>query len=225
MHFIKTLSIAILAASANAHPGHDVSQEAHERLEFVSSNPKTIRSCENALGKRGHIDSGTERRQNLARKIRAKRGLLQERDFAEYNTSHLSKENFTLGTPETELFKDDTNCILQPDVTQGPFYVNGEMIRSNIVDGEEGVPVYLDVQFIDVSTCEPATAVMVDLWHANSTGVYSSVTDNTNGNGDDLTNLKNVALRGVQPTDFNGVVQFQTILPSFYSGRAAHVRT
>lgn len=225
MSLVKVIALAALATSAAAHPGHDIYQEALERRAFVSTNPKTIRSCENNLERRGVIDSGIQRREALAAKIRASRGLIQKRDAADYNVSHLSTENYELGTPETDLFKDNTNCVLQPDVTQGPFYVNGELIRSDIVDGEEGVPLYLDIQLIDVSTCEPATSSMVDLWHANSTGVYSGVTSSLNGNEDDLTNLKNIALRGIQPTDFNGVVQFETILPSFYNGRAAHVCT
>ena len=225
MSLVKVIALAALATSAAAHPGHDIYQEALERRAFVSTNPKTIRSCENNLGRRSVIDSGIQRREALAAKIRASRGLIQKRDAADYNVSHLSTENYELGTPETDLFKDNTNCVLQPDVTQGPFYVNGEFIRSDIVDGEEGVPLYLDIQLIDVSTCEPATSSMVDLWHANSTGVYSGVTSSLNGNEDDLTNLKNIALRGIQPTDFNGVVQFETILPSFYNGRAAHVCT
>ena len=178
----------------------------------MSTNPKTIRSCENNLVRRGIIDHGNQRRETLAAKICASRGLLRKRNAADYNVFHLSIEDYKLGASETDLFEDNANCVSQPDVTQGLFYVNSESIRSKIVDSEEGVPLYLDVQLIGVSTYESATSSMVDLWHANSTGVYLGVTSSPNGNEDDLTTLNIIALRGIQPTGFKGVVQFETIL-------------
>ncbi|CAG8712181.1 6553_t:CDS:2, partial [Scutellospora calospora] len=57
-----------------------------------------------------------------------------------------------------------------PTITQGPYYVDGELIRGDITDGREGVPLYLDIQLVDTSTCEPVPAVYMDLWHCNSTG-------------------------------------------------------
>lgn len=56
----------------------------------------------------------------------------------------------------------------------------------------------------------------------NSTGVYSGVVANGNGDGDD-SNLDNTALRGIQPTDSDGVAGFDTIFPGHYSGRATHI--
>lgn len=66
-------------------------------------------------------------------------------------------------------------------------------------------------------------AVYVDAWHCNSTGVYSGVTASGNGNSDDETNLDATFLRGVQQTDSNGVVQFETVFPGHYTGRATHI--
>lgn len=44
-----------------------------------------------------------------------------------------------------------------------------------------------------------------------------------NGNSNDATNLDNTALRGIQQADSDGVVQFKTIVPGHYSGRANHM--
>lgn len=62
-----------------------------------------------------------------------------------------------------------------------------------------------------------------DIWSANSTGVYSGVESTGNGNSDDATNLDNIALRGIQQADDDGVVQFSTIFPGHYTGRTIHV--
>jgi protocatechuate 3,4-dioxygenase beta subunit len=64
---------------------------------------------------------------------------------------------------------------------------------------------------------------MWDLWHCNSSGVYAGVISNGNGNSADLSNLNNTFLRGLQPTDADGVAQFDSIFPGHYSGRATHI--
>jgi protocatechuate 3,4-dioxygenase beta subunit len=97
------------------------------------------------------------------------------------------------------------------------------MIRSDISEDQIGVPLYLDIQLVDTSTCLPVPAVFMDIWHCNSTGVYSGVTAKSNGNGNDTTNLEATFLRGIQQTDINGVAQFQSIFPGHYTGRATHI--
>lgn len=57
---------------------------------------------------------------------------------------------------------------------------------------------------------------MVDIWSCNSTGVYSGVSAAGQGG------LKSTFLRGVQVTDSDGVVNFDTLFPGHYSGRASH---
>ncbi|EHY53464.1 hypothetical protein HRR83_003668 [Exophiala dermatitidis] len=226
----NVFTTALLAGSTVlAHPGHDVAEEAAERADFFKRNPKTLRSCAEKLKARGHESASIARRQALADHLRVKRGLaakplIHRRDFSSYNHTHLSTNaSISLDMDEATLFADNSSCTLQTDVTQGPYYVNGELIRKNLVDDEPGVPLTLDIQIIDTSTCEPVPALYMDLWHANSTGVYSGVVANGNGNSNDTTNLNNTALRGIQETDSNGVVQFETVFPGHYSGRATHI--
>ena len=58
--------------------------------------------------------------------------------------------------------------------------------------------------------------------NCNATGVYGGVVESGNGNTNDLSNINATFLRGVQQADGDGVVQFKSIFPGHYSGRATH---
>lgn len=90
-------------------------------------------------------------------------------------------------------------------------------------EDQAGVPLFLDIQIVDTSTCEPVPAVFMDVWHCNSTGVYSGVAAGGNGNEEDTSNLDKTFLRGLQQTDVNGVAQFESTFPGHYTGRATHI--
>ncbi|KAJ5760421.1 hypothetical protein N7520_007577 [Penicillium odoratum] len=138
--------------------------------------------------------------------------------------SHLKTDtNIGLDTPEHELFNDDGICVLNPESVVGPFYVTGELIRSDITESQPGIPMTINVQFINVETCEPVPGIWWDIWSCNATGVYSGVMSWGNGDKDDTTNLDATFLRGLQQTDSEGVAQFQTIFPGHYSHRATHL--
>lgn len=74
---------------------------------------------------------------------------------------------------------------------------------------------HLELQFIDINTCEPAD-VLIDIWSCNTTGKYSGVSARTQGG------LHTTWLRGVQKTDADGVVRFDTNFPGHYEFRATH---
>lgn len=120
-------------------------------------------------------------------------------------------------TPDTAdpavLFAGNNSCILVPETTQGPYWVSGELVREDITEEQEGVPLTLDIQIIDVNTCEPVPQAYLEIWHCNSTGVYSGVVASGNGNNNDSTNLDATFLRGVQQSDESGVVSFDTLVP------------
>jgi protocatechuate 3,4-dioxygenase beta subunit len=121
-----------------------------------------------------------------------------------------------MDTPHEDIFAANSSCIMTPDNIIGPYFVAGEQIRSNIVEGHPGVPLHLDIQFIDVNTCRPAKDLLIDIWHCNATGVYSGVS------AAGQAGLKTTFLRGAQMTDADGVVEFDTIFPGHYQGRATH---
>lgn len=58
--------------------------------------------------------------------------------------------------------------------------------------------------------------MLIDIWSCNSTGAYSGVSAAGQGG------LASTYLRGVQPTDSDGVVRFDTVFPGHYEGRASH---
>jgi protocatechuate 3,4-dioxygenase beta subunit len=101
--------------------------------------------------------------------------------------------------------------------------VSGEYVRENIIEDQEGLDIILDYQVIDVNTCEPVPNVYLEMWHCNSTGVYSGVVAGGNGDSSDTSNINNTWLRGIQPTDADGVAQFESIFPGHYTSRATHI--
>ena len=105
-------------------------------------------------------------------------------------------------------------CILTPELTQGPFYVPGEAIRHDITEGKPGTPLLLTCRVVNASTCKPIAKAAVDVWHCDAGGVYSGAIANNAG-----TNF----LRGVQRTNAKGIAAFKTIYPGFYAGRAVHI--
>lgn len=121
-------------------------------------------------------------------------------------------------TPLEDVFGANTSCILAPEVTNGPYYVVGEYLRSNVKESEscDGIDMYLEVQYIDTNTCEPIPTVAVDVWNCNATGVYSGVAATGQAG------VNSTFLRGIQLTDHDGVASFQTIFPGHYDGRAIH---
>ena len=46
-----------------------------------------------------------------------------------------------------------------------------------------------------------------------------------NGNTDDVSVLNEIFLRGLQPTDSDGVASFDTLFAGHYTGRATHIHT
>ncbi|OIW24726.1 aromatic compound dioxygenase [Coniochaeta ligniaria NRRL 30616] len=100
--------------------------------------------------------------------------------------------------------------------------VAGEYIREDVTETQAGVDLALDIQILDVNTCEPVPNVYMEIWHCNSTGVYSGVVASGNGNGD-ASNINATFLRGVQQTDSDGAAQFRTLFPGHYTGRTTHI--
>ena len=117
------------------------------------------------------------------------------------------------------------DCVVRPELTLGPYFVDEQLERSDIrsepSDGsvKEGVPLALTINVLDVanSSCTPIEGAQVDIWHCDALGVYSGVSDQ----GFETTGQK--FLRGYQLTDGTGKVQFLTIYPGWYSGRAVHI--
>jgi len=119
------------------------------------------------------------------------------------------------------------SCVLTPQQTEGPYFVDERLNRSDIrpdpVTGavSEGMPLKLQLQVAQVegSTCTPMSGIFVDIWQCDAYGVYSDVNDRNTGSRAGASKF----LRGYQVTDDQGRVEFLTVYPGWYSGRAVHI--
>jgi protocatechuate 3,4-dioxygenase beta subunit len=103
-------------------------------------------------------------------------------------------------------------CTLMRELTEGPYYLDLDLVRADITEDRDGAPLDLRVTVVDSTSCEPLKDAAVDVWHCDAEGAYSGV---EGGEG--------TFLRGIQVTDASGVAEFATIYPGWYTGRAVHM--
>ncbi len=117
------------------------------------------------------------------------------------------------------------SCVVRPEQTAGPYFVDERLNRSDIrsdpTDGlvKTGTSLALTLQVFRFGSadCQPLAGAQVDIWHCDALGVYSDVQDvgfNTIGQK---------FLRGYQITDAHGEARFVTIYPGWYPGRTVHI--
>ncbi|KAI0599836.1 Intradiol ring-cleavage dioxygenase [Biscogniauxia sp. FL1348] len=214
------------------HPGENIDQrEALEKLGnaniVAEINARALDACHNSPKVKVRKERAIARRAATFHRLRKERSIeesswLHRRDaaslrqWAAQTHDKTGSVNFNNDSTNEEIFGSNTSCVLTPDNANGPYFVYQEHIRSDVVEDVVGVPMHLELQFIDVQTCEPATGILVDTWSCNATGAYSGVSAPGEGG------LGTTYLRGVQPTDEDGVVSFDTIFPGHYQGRATH---
>ncbi len=131
-----------------------------------------------------------------------------------------------------ESVRKTLSCVLTPQQTEGPYFVDEHLHRSDIrsdpSDGsiKEGLPLALEIRVFTTGTgtkagnktdCKPLAGAAVDIWHCDAQGIYSDVADSS------FNTVGKKFLRGYQVTDTNGSVRFLTIYPGWYPGRAVHI--
>jgi protocatechuate 3,4-dioxygenase beta subunit len=127
-------------------------------------------------------------------------------------TSSASSTSTTNTPPGATSTTVAPSCVLAPEMTEGPYYLDLDLVRSDITDGQPGAPLAVSMTVVDADGCTPISQATVDIWHANATGEYSGV----NGNGGTF-------CRGTQRTAADGTCAFATIYPGWYQGRAIHI--
>ncbi|MDF5733046.1 MAG: intradiol ring-cleavage dioxygenase [Rhizonema sp. PD38] len=116
-------------------------------------------------------------------------------------------------------------CVVSPQQTEGPYFVDEKLNRSDIrsdpTDGsvKEGIPLQLTLRVSQVSSngCTPLANATVDIWHCDALGVYSDVEDPS------FNTVGQKFLHGYQVTDADGTVEFTTNYPGWYEVRTVHM--
>ncbi|GAP89514.1 putative protocatechuate -dioxygenase beta subunit [Rosellinia necatrix] len=206
------LAIAGLLSAALAHP-ETLSRREIERRSAISKR------CEPSAA-------------NFNRKRMAKRWA---------GTGNTTYE-IQAEAPYFNTIQNDT-CVLSPVVTEGPYvWPRSQTLRQDMSEGQPGVPLWMDVGVIDVRTCEPLPNILLNFWHCNATGSYSSFTGLSPNTGfvelleqlgigeenfeigvTDLHTDGTTFLRGMWPTNSEGVMEMKTTFPGFYVGRTLHI--
>jgi protocatechuate 3,4-dioxygenase beta subunit len=142
------------------------------------------------------------------------------------------------------------SCTLSPEQEEGPYYVESTELRSDITEGKLGVPVKLRIALVNAKGCTPVENAVLDIWHCDATGVYSGFTSSNpdgpgRGRGPGRPGEGGMPqpppgprgfgargprkidpsrfLRGMQMSNSQGMVEFATLYPGWYSGRAIHI--
>jgi len=113
------------------------------------------------------------------------------------------------------------DCIVTPAQTEGPFFIDTGLNRSDIRSEpgsgrvSAGLPLALSlrVSAVTAGACAPLPGALVEVWHCDAAGVYSG-TGGAAGRQ---------FLRGYQATGAGGEARFLTVYPGWYPGRAIHV--
>ncbi|MGY6018583.1 protocatechuate dioxygenase [Streptomyces spinosirectus] len=103
-------------------------------------------------------------------------------------------------------------CTLTKEMTEGPYYLDGALVRSDVTEGKAGVPLQLALTVVDDDTCAAIGDALVGIWHCDALG------DNGHSEPDDGT-----FLRGGVLTDSAGVAGLTTLYPGWYRGRCVHI--
>ena len=114
---------ALLASTVQVHPGHDLTEEIHERRSFINAVRRTsLDHCAEKLQARGVEARNIARRSAAVEQARSQKGLLRRDVDDVLNKSHNETElGYTENTPASELFSGNASCVLTPEATQGPY--------------------------------------------------------------------------------------------------------
>ncbi|MGW0246259.1 intradiol ring-cleavage dioxygenase [Nocardia goodfellowii] len=132
----------------------------------------------------------------------------------------------TLPTPTSN--PSPQTCVLSPEAIEGPYYIDHDLVRTDIREDRQGVPVELNLTVVDAVSCVPLPGAVVDIWHCDALGYYSGHLGlDPNAAPSPTPHVEptdpSTFLRGTQISGADGAVRFQTIYPGYYHGRSIHL--
>jgi protocatechuate 3,4-dioxygenase beta subunit len=138
-------------------------------------------------------------------------------------SSPTSSSSSSTGSSTSSLAATNAQCVVTPEVTEGPYFVDEMLNRSDIRTdpatgaARRGVPLDLTLalSLVGASGCGALAGALVDMWHCDALGLYSDISAQST--------VGQRFLRGYQVSDASGRVRFTTIYPGWYSGRAVHI--
>ncbi|WP_286256974.1 intradiol ring-cleavage dioxygenase [Streptomyces graminofaciens] len=110
-------------------------------------------------------------------------------------------------------------CTLTKEMTEGPYYLDGQLVRTNIAEDKTGFPLRLALTVVDDDTCAPIPNALVEIWHADALGEYSGFVGNNGHSEPD----NGTFLRGGVLTNSSGVANITSVYPGWYRGRCVHI--
>lgn len=124
-------------------------------------------------------------------------------------------------------FEHTDKCVLTSSASEGPFYLKNSIVRKDVRESQRGVDLLLRLKVVDVKGCKAIPGLAVDIWQASAYGVYSGFTGyqgaEVSMEPKPVPTDRETFLRGRQYTDENGMVEFLTIYPGWYSPRTVHI--
>jgi protocatechuate 3,4-dioxygenase beta subunit len=114
---------------------------------------------------------------------------------------------------------DQISCVLTPQQTAGPFFIDVGLARADIREDRQGTALRLALTLVDAEGCTPIRDAVVNVWHTDAAGAYSGFPGQPGG----IDTTGETFLRGFQLTDADGRVEFTTIYPGWYPGRTVHI--
>ena len=122
-----------------------------------------------------------------------------------------------------------TTCRSWAEQDEGPYHRDAQPERRDLVEDRDGVVLQLGIRLARRGKRTSGDAI-VEIWHCDALGRYSgfpppdSSTVVTAATAPRTHYLADQTfLRGRQPTDNNGMVEFHTIYPGWYPGRTVHI--
>ncbi|MEX1652216.1 intradiol ring-cleavage dioxygenase [Streptomyces pseudovenezuelae] len=147
-----------------------------------------------------------------------------------YQSAFADTTGTTEATATASATATDACMTLMSSVTEGPYYLDGALVRKDITEGKSGVPLTLRLTVVDATDgCTPVKGAAVEIWHCDAWGYYSGYTTANPGGSapaeseDGSTANDATYLRGYQIANANGVVKFETIFPGWYTPRTCHI--
>ena len=154
------------------------------------------------------------------------------------------------GGADAEAATAAASCVLTPEVTEGPYWIENGLTRRDIRAGRPGLPLEIVFTVENAKTCNPIANADVEIWHCDAGGVYSGYESQSQGGsgapgqppggtpptgpptgappaagggGHQTPTDDKRYLRGHQKSDADGKVSFLTVFPGWYRGRTPHV--